>query len=634
MLLKAAQRSSLPGGLADHDTSLPVVFPPRLKVLLTRLAGPIEVILDVSAWTAAAWLAVYMRFEFSPPLFYRNNLIKFIPILAAVQLVVGLTTGLYRRRWRYGSFDEVAALAVTSAITTLIAALINAEYLKPRLVPMSAVWFAGFVGLVLMSAARYVWRLLLERRRRPGTDAARTIVFGAGEGGAQIIQSMLRSPASPYLPVGILDDNPAKRRLSISGVPVLGSRGDLANAASRLRASVLLVAVPSASGELLKALMAEAQQSDLAVKVLPAVEELLGGPPEVGDIRDLSELDLLGRHQVDLDLTSIAGYINGRRILVTGAGGSIGSELCRQLSRFGPRELMMLDRDESALHEVQLSLDGRALLDTRDVILCDIRDCQALTKVFTERRPQVVFHAAALKHLPMLEQYPAESVKSNVWGTRNVLEASKAVDVQRFVNISTDKAANPESMLGYSKRIAERLTAGVALEASGVFLSVRFGNVLNSRGSVLTTFRDQIARGGPVTVTHPEITRYFMTIPEAVQLVIQAGAIGRPGEVLVLDMGMPVRILDVARRMIASSGKKVPIEITGLRPGEKLHEDLFGHEELDDRPIHKMISHASVPRVGRSAVEWVVDEMNDDEIREALAALCSPTEAASPMLTD
>ena len=599
------------------------MFLPRLKVLLTRLAGPIEVILDVSAWVAAAWLAVYMRFEFSPPLFYRDNLIKFIPILAAVQILVGLITGLYRRRWRYGSFDEVAALAVTSAVTTLIVAVVNAEYLKPRLVPMSAIWFAGFVGLVLMSAARYVWRLVLEHRRRPGDDAARTIVFGAGEGGAQIIQSMLRSPTSPYMPVAILDDNPSKRRLSISGVPVIGGRGDMATAAARLQATVLLVAVPSASGDLLKGLMAEADQSGLAVKVLPVVEELLGGPPGVGDIRDLSESDLLGRHQVDLDLTSIAGYINGRRVLVTGAGGSIGSELCRQLSRFGPRELMMLDRDESALHEVQLSLDGRALMDTPDVILCDIRDSHALSKVFLDRRPQVVFHAAALKHLPMLEQYPAESVKSNVWGTQNVLEAATAVGVQRFVNISTDKAANPESMLGYSKRVAEQLTAGVAKHASGVFLSVRFGNVLNSRGSVLTTFRDQIARGGPVTVTHPEITRYFMTIPEAVQLLIQAGAIGRPGEVLVLDMGTPVKILDVARRMIASSGKKIPIEITGLRPGEKLHEDLFGRQELDERPIHKMISHASVPCVDRAAVCWAVDQMQDEEIRAALAALCS-----------
>ena len=606
----------------------------RSKILLARLAGPIEVILDVSAWVAAAWLAVYMRFEFSPPVVFRDNLLKFIPILAAIQIMVGLITGLYRRRWRYGSFDEVAALAVTSAVTTLIAAVVNAEYLNPRLVPMSAVWFAGFVGLVLMSAARYVWRLLLERRRRPGSDAARTIVFGAGEGGAQIIQSMLRSPTSPFLPVAILDDDPSKRRLSISGVPVIGGRTDLAAAADHLKASVLLVAVPSASGDLLKALMAEAERAGLSVKVLPVVEELLGGPPEVSDIRDLSELDLLGRHQVDLDLTSIAGYINGRRVLVTGAGGSIGSELCRQLSRFGPRELMMLDRDESALHEVQLSLDGRALLDTRDVILCDIRDRYALNKVFLERRPQVVFHAAALKHLPMLEQYPAESVKSNVWGTRNVLEAATAVGVQRFVNISTDKAANPESMLGYSKRVAERLTAGVAEDAGGVFLSVRFGNVLNSRGSVLTTFRDQIARGGPVTVTHPDITRYFMTIPEAVQLVIQAGAIGRPGEVLVLDMGTPVRIIDVARRMIASSGKKVPIEITGLRPGEKLHEDLFGREELDERPIHKMISHTSVPAIGRTAVEWRVDEMQDDEIRAALAAVCSPGEAAERSIED
>jgi FlaA1/EpsC-like NDP-sugar epimerase len=253
------------------------------------------------------------------------------------------------------------------------------------------------------------------------------------------------------------------------------------------------------------------------------------------------------------------------------------------------------------------------------VVLCDIRDAASVHAIFAARQPQVVFHAAALKHLPMLEQYPAEAVKANAWGTRNVLQAAEKVGVERFVNISTDKAANPISVLGYSKRVAERLTSATSRSADGPFLSVRFGNVLNSRGSVLTTFRDQIARGGPVTVTHPDVTRFFMTIPEAVQLVIQAGAIGRPGEVLVLDMGDPVRIMDVAKQMIDNSGKNIAIEISHLRPGEKIHEELFGDNEADERPFHPLISHAAVPPLAHTDVEIDVDAMDDDTIRRWLA---------------
>jgi FlaA1/EpsC-like NDP-sugar epimerase len=254
--------------------------------------------------------------------------------------------------------------------------------------------------------------------------------------------------------------------------------------------------------------------------------------------------------------------------------------------------------------------------------LCDIRDSASVEAVFLARRPEVVFHAAALKHLPMLEQYPAEAVKANAWGTRNVLQAAEKVGVERFVNISTDKAANPISVLGYSKRIAERLTAQTSRTASGPFLSVRFGNVLNSRGSVLTIFRDQIARNGPVTVTHPNVTRFFMTIPEAVQLVIQAGAIGRPGEVLVLDMGVPVRIVDVANRMIAQSGRQIDLEFTHLRPGEKLHEELFGDDEEDERPFHRLISHATVPPLSHGDVEIDIDSLDSDTVRHWLSAFC------------
>ena len=282
-------------------------------------------------------------------------------------------------------------------------------------------------------------------------------------------------------------------------------------------------------------------------------------------------------------------------MLVTGAGGSIGSELCRQIAKFGPAELIMLDRDESALHAVQLSIYGRAMLDCDDVVLADIRDSLYIDTLLEQRKPEVVFHAAALKHLPMLEQYPGEAIKTNVWGTLSILEAARAHGVERFVNISTDKAANPCSVLGYSKRLAEGLTAAIAAETEGTFLSVRFGNVLGSRGSVLTAFTAQIAQGGPVTVTHPEVTRYFMTVQEAVQLVIQAAAIGRDGEALVLDMGEPVSIDAVARQLIELSGKRIDIVYTGLRDGEKMHEELWGDGEHDERLAHPRVSHTTVP---------------------------------------
>ncbi len=304
---------------------------------------------------------------------------------------------------------------------------------------------------------------------------------------------------------------------------------------------------------------------------------------------------LIGRHPADHELELPIDFVRGRTVLVTGAGGSIGSELCRQLMRSDPAEVIMLDRDETALQQVQVSVAGHGLLDTKDVVLADIRDASTIRQVLLDRRPDVVFHAAALKHLPMLEQYPDEGWKTNVLGTRNVLAAAVESGVQTLVNISTDKAANPTSVLGQTKRLAERLTAWTAAETGRDYVSVRFGNVLGSRGSMLPLFADLIRAGRPVTVTHPDATRYFMTIPEACHLVIQAAAIARPGEVLVLDMGDPVRVLDIARRMIAAMGGTSDIVFTGLRAGEKLHEDLIGQGETERRPVHPKISHASVP---------------------------------------
>ena len=564
------------------------------------LSSVLQFIIDMIIWSVTAIAASYARFEYQghhdPFGATKSSVIRVIPIVLVVHAIVGYVVGIYRRRWRYGSFDEVGGLVVATLITTSVLFVLRFFDTSLNPFPRSVIFISGFAGLCFVAASRYAWRLIREQLRRP-TDqtAAKILVYGAGEGGIQMVNTLLRNPQSPYLPVGFLDDNPDTHRLSISGVPVLGGRDQLSNARARTGATTLLIAIPSADSALIGDISARARELSMDVKVLPAVQNLNERPLDTSDIRDLTDEDLLGRRKVVIDLQQISDYLVNRRVLVTGAGGSIGSELCRQLARFNPAELIMLDRDESALHEVQLSIHGRALLDTPQTVLADLRDEATINHIFDTRRPEVVFHAAALKHLPLLERYPLEAYQTNVLGTLTLLNAAQRIGVGVFVNISTDKAANPISVLGYSKRIAERVTAAVGQSAkSGKYMSVRFGNVLGSRGSVLMSFRDQIAKGGPLTVTHRGVTRYFMTISEAVQLVIQAGAIGSSGEALVLDMGTPVSIYDVAKQLVANSGKPVEIEIVGLRAGEKVHEELFGDGEIDTRPRHPLISHVPV----------------------------------------
>ena len=564
------------------------------------LSSVMQFVIDMVIWSVTAIAASYARFEYQghhdPFGATKSSVIRVIPIVLVVHALVGYVVGIYRRRWRYGSFDEVGGLVVATIITTSVLFLLRFFDTSLNPFPRSVIFISGFAGLCFVAASRYAWRLIREQLRRP-TDqtAAKILVYGAGEGGIQMVNTLLRNPQSPYLPVGFLDDNPDTHRLSISGVPVLGGRDQLSNARARTGATTLLIAIPSADSALIGDISARARELSMDVKVLPAVQNLNERPLDTSDIRDLTDEDLLGRRKVVIDLQQISDYLVNRRVLVTGAGGSIGSELCRQLARFNPAELIMLDRDESALHEVQLSIHGRALLDTPQTVLADLRDEATINHIFDTRKPEVVFHAAALKHLPLLERYPLEAYQTNVLGTLTLLNAAQRTGVGVFVNISTDKAANPISVLGYSKRIAERVTAAVGEKAnSGKYMSVRFGNVLGSRGSVLMSFRDQIAKGGPLTVTHRGVTRYFMTISEAVQLVIQAGAIGSSGEALVLDMGTPVSIYDVAKQLVANSGKPVEIEIVGLRAGEKVHEELFGDGEEDTRPRHPLISHVPV----------------------------------------
>ena len=548
-------------------------------------------LLDAVAWTLAIVGAFWLRYEFSLPSNVVAAMIVIVIVIVIEQLLMGFVFELYRGRFSFGSIEEVRALAL-GVLSTAVLVGVPVTLLAGDIgIPRSIFFIATPIALVFMFVTRFFKRLALEQRRKPTADTTRTLIYGAGALGSALVRQMVADPDYDYKPVGLLDDDPAKRHVQVRDVHVLGSFDDLPRVVARTQARLLVVAVPRADAAVLRRVQDAAMELDLRVRVVPSFGALIGGQSSPGDLRDISIEDLIGRRPVDTDVQSIAGYLTGRRVLVTGAGGSIGSELCKQIASFGPAELTMLDRDETGLQHAQLGTLGHGLLDTKDVVLCDIRDPDALALVFGERRPEVVFHAAALKHLPMLEQYPDEAWKTNVLGSLNVINAARSIGVGTFINISTDKAANPTSVLGHSKRVAEKLTAWAADDTGMRYLSVRFGNVIGSRGSMLPTFSSLIEAGGPLTVTHPDVTRYFMTIPEACQLVIQAGGIGRPGEILILDMGEPVRILDVAKRMIAMSGKRIEITFTGLRRGEKLHEELVGSRESLERPFHPKISH-------------------------------------------
>ncbi len=587
------------------------------KIQRARRLPIIHYVVDLMIWMVALPLTTFSRYDFDlSPLTWSATLRSFA-IAAVGQGLFGILCGLYTRRWRYGSFDEVRALAGSVAMTGVVLSIVNFVWFlegAPRSVPFlsTAVAIAGTV------AARSAWRLHQQQQtRRSLDDAAPLVVIGAGAGGEQIVKALLSDGASAYVPVAFLDDDTTRSRFSVAGVRVRGTIADLAEVARQYEARDVLLAIPSADRHVIRSVDALATDAGLRLLVLPSVHEIINGL-DVGDIRPVSEGDLLGRQPADIDGEAVASYVTGKRVLVTGAGGSIGSELCRQLMRFEPSELIFLERDESALHSVMLSIHGRALLDNPNLVLADIRDRDRVFEVFEQQRPDVVFHAAALKHLPLLESAPAEGWKTNVLGTQNLLEAAESIGVEHFVNVSTDKAANPTSVLGYTKRLTERLTADMASRATGTYVSVRFGNVLGSRGSVLPAFRVQAEKGGPITVTHPDITRYFMLVEEAALLTINAGAIGRDGEVLVLDMGEPVKIADVAHRFAATHSPPLEIVFTGLRPGEKLHEDLIAVDETGGRPFHPLITHVTVPPM--APVD--LDEMHGlrgDRLRIALA---------------
>ncbi len=576
---------------------------PRMARLIHGIGAPGQYALDAACWAVAVVGGLILRYEFNVGRITWVSTFGLIVVLVLTHLAWGWPLGLFQRRYAYGSFEEVRAVGIAAVGTAALIAVPVVLYGNKVGIPRSTVLIALPMALLLMFLVRYALRLALETQLRPGESAEPTILYGAGYVGRVVVHRLLTDVNTAYRPVALIDDDPQKQRIRIRNLSVLGTLDDLPDVAQRTGATTLIVTIAKADASLIRRVDDVARRCGLDTKVVPPLDQVLGGVAGAGDVRDLSIEDLIGRQPVNTNVETIASYLTGKRVLVTGAGGSIGVELCRQIHKFAPAELIMLDRDETGLQAAQLSVAGHGLLNTPDVVLADIRDVPTLGQIFKERRPEVVFHAAALKHLPMLQQYPEEAWKTNVLGTLNVLEAARSVDVLTFVNVSTDKAADPTSVLGYSKRLAERLTAWMGTQTSRPYLSVRFGNVIGSRGSMLPLFTQMIESGGPLTVTHPEVTRYFMTIPEACQLVVQAGGIGKPGEVLILDMGEPVKILDVAKRMIEMSGKRIEIVFTGLREGEKLHEVLVTEGEQDARPIHPKISHSQVPPLAKTELD-------------------------------
>jgi FlaA1/EpsC-like NDP-sugar epimerase len=567
---------------------------------LRRWRYPISAVVDASLWFVALYLAALARLSFEPSAISTLDYLIVAGVAASAQLLGGGLTGLYRGRRTIASFGEVILVVSTSLIagTAALATVLIAG--SPSLVPISAVLAATAYQMLGALGLRYLARSLVEGWSRSNhARDRRLIVFGAGDAGQQIVRAIQRDPHTDLDVVGILDDNPTKRRLKVHGVPVLGDRSAIWRVAGQRNADTLLIALPSAPQQVINDLADLSLAAGLGVKILPSVHDLTSGRVRVADIRDIEMADFLSRGEVDIDTTSVRNYIAGRRVLVTGAGGSIGAELCRSLLDFGPSQVVMLDHDENALHALQLSIEGRALLDSDDLVLCDIRDEAAVRTAFEIVEPHVVFHAAAHKHVTFLERFPTEGYKTNVEGTRNVLEAACSVGVETFVNISTDKAADPINTLGRTKREAEILTSAMNGTRDGRYMSVRFGNVLGSNGSVIPTFVEQIERDEPITVTDPEATRFFMTIREAVLLTIQAGALGEGGDILVLDMGDPVRIDDLAVRLSRRlrPGAEPKIVYTGLRPGEKLHEVLVSGDDESLPQPHPRIERFRVAPV-------------------------------------
>ncbi|WP_308128860.1 nucleoside-diphosphate sugar epimerase/dehydratase [Bacillus sp. sid0103] len=513
---------------------------------------------------------------------------------------------LYQKAWEYASVGELIAIVKAVTFSIAVTALMQEVFFHNMYV--RALMITWMLHVLLIGGSRFSWRMFRDSYMKKQQSIKRTLIIGAGSGGTMVARQLLSNHEIDLKPVAFIDDDPKKYKLDILGIPVVGDSSHITEAVEKFQIDNIVIAIPSLGRKELNRIFEECAKTKAKTQIIPKLEDLMTGKISVNQFREVQVEDLLGREPVELDIDSISEYVTGKTVLVTGAGGSIGSEICRQICKFNPGKIVLVGHGENSIYLIDMELRKKYQNQIEIVpVIGDIQDRTRMFDVMEEHRPYVVYHAAAHKHVPLMEYNPREAVKNNIFGTRNVAEAADTFGVNTFVMISSDKAVNPPNVMGATKRFAEMIIQSLAVHSNTKFVAVRFGNVLGSRGSVIPLFKKQIQAGGPVTVTHEDMTRYFMTIPEASRLVIQAGSLARGGEVFVLDMGEPVKIVDLAKNVIKLSGysiEEIGIRFTGLRPGEKMYEELLNENEVHPEQVFPKI-HIGKAKVIRA------EDLND-----------------------
>ena len=578
---------------------------------------------DTLIVSLSPYLALLIRFDGSLDSHYLAAIQQFGAILLPCSLVSMYIFGLYQRLWRYAGIDELLSITGAVLAATLIAAVImlNIGLMMPR----SIYFLVAILNLLLIGISRLALRLVQQVRASQHNEQRRTLIYGAGDSGAMIARELLQRYRDTRTLVGFVDDDHEKKDLRLFNARVLGAAADLPRVLTEQRIDEVLISDSKLDGRQLKDVVRTCRMLDCIVKTVPGINESLDSKVSLQKLRDIELEDLLRRDPIKLDLHEIVAKLKGKRVLVTGAGGSIGSEICRQVASHEPECLVLLGKGENSIYEIHQELKVRYPQLKLEPVIADINQSSYLRKIFQQVMPQIVFHAAAHKHVPLMEAQPEQAVRNNIFGTYNVAKVAQDFSVERFVLLSTDKAVNPTSIMGATKRMAELLLQQLGKNGTTQFMAVRFGNVLGSRGSVVPLFKRQIAAGGPITITHPEMKRYFMTIPEAVQLVLEAVSIAKGGEVFVFDMGEPVKILDMACELIYLSGlvpyKDIAIEFTGMRPGEKLFEELLTAEEGTRSTKHEKIFIANIKQMDVEHFKNIIGELDIAEDGAAIVSL-------------
>ena len=577
--------------------------------------------IDAVGLSIAPFIALFLRFDGAIDSRYIATVMNYLPVIVVTQLAAFYAFHLYLRMWKYaGLFDLISIVgATTMGLTALFVFAQAGSVVLPRTIYV----LCGILNVLMVGGTRLMVRLYSNRCRNHCEKTGNVLIVGAGDVGAGIAKEIRSHYGDRKKIIGFIDDDVAKVGCLINGVPILGGRYDIEKIVTHHRIKEIIVAIPSARSLLVREIVNACKKTKCDIKIVPAVHEMIDGRVTMRQLRDVKLEDLLKRESVKLDSRLSEMQFRQKRVLVTGAGGSIGSEICRQIAKFSPSKLFLLGKSENNIFEIERELLQQYPHLEIEAIIADVRDEKRIRSVFADRCPQIVFHAAAHKHVPLMESQPVEAVQNNIFGTLTIAKAASDFKAEAFVMVSTDKAINPSSVMGVTKRVAEMIICSMNGKSITKFSAVRFGNVLGSRGSVVQLFRKQIARGEAITVTHPDMCRYFMTIPEASQLVLQAGAMAQGGEVFVLDMGQPIKIVDLACKLIELSGlkpyKDIQIEFTGLRPGEKLYEEILSAEEGSTATKHEKIYVAKLRKV------------DEEKLLEALMAL-KPLEDADKII--